>query len=369
MKTTNGKCMILLDISHHQKKIDFSKIKNLCICKASEGTGFVDNMFEYNRSELRKRKLYLGAYHFANSGDAVKEAQHFLKVVGKVEEGELVVIDYENFKLNDPAKWCLEFSKEVEKSIGKKPMLYTYHELLLNYNWKKLSDNGNQLWAARYGLQEQIPNINYKPVTGSFKYYKIWQFCSKGTMPGITTLVDLNTTELSEQELRKLCSVGDNPVNENMSKCVFPMDKVYVTQHFGERPEVYSRFGLEGHNGIDFRTRFWDTPLGRRYINPIMNGVVTEVGNQGAVGYGKFIRIKHHGTEETVYGHLYRIYVKVGQFVTTGQDIALTDNTGFSSGPHLHLGWRPDGWEKNYKNGYKGFDDPEKILPELRADK
>lgn len=143
-------------------------------------------------------------------------------------------------------------------------------------------------------------------------------------------------------------------------KIVSPIDKIYVTQHFGERPEVYKQFGLKGHNGTDFRTRFWDTPLARRYVVSVMDGTVIEVGNQGKKGYGIFVRIRHRGTEQTVSAHLTKPYVFVGQKVVAGQRIGLTGNTGFSSGPHLHFGWRPDKWKQN--NGFAGYEDPRKLL-------
>lgn len=147
-----------------------------------------------------------------------------------------------------------------------------------------------------------------------------------------------------------------------MARAINPIDKVYITQRFGENPNVYKKFGMEGHNGIDFRTRFLDSPLGRRYVLAAMGGTVLEVGDEGKSGYGIFIRLKHKGTEQTIYGHLTKTYIKKGQVVKQGDRIGLTGNTGFSTGPHLHWGWRPDKWEKNYNNGFKGYDDPEKLL-------
>lgn len=134
---------------------------------------------------------------------------------------------------------------------------------------------------------------------------------------------------------------------------IHPIDKVYITQYFGERPEVYKQFGLKGHNGIDYRTKFWDSPLGRRYVVAPTGGQIIEVGDQGNKGYGKFIRIKHKGTSQSVLGHLTKSYVKVGQIVKEGERVGLTGNTGFSSAPHLHWGFRPDRWKQD--NGYAGY--------------
>jgi|TARA_Y100000296_G_C5154048_1_gene247999 murein DD-endopeptidase MepM/ murein hydrolase activator NlpD len=146
----------------------------------------------------------------------------------------------------------------------------------------------------------------------------------------------------------------------------WPIDKVHITQEFGENPSIYKRFGLAGHNGIDFRTRFIDTPRARRYVTAALAGKVINVGDQGRKGYGKFIRLQHKGLSQTVYAHLTRFYVEKGDQVREGDRIGLSGNTGFSTGPHLHFGYRPEEWKGLYENGFKGYVDP---LPYLRGEK
>lgn len=138
----------------------------------------------------------------------------------------------------------------------------------------------------------------------------------------------------------------------------WPLDKVYVTQRFGARPSAYAKYGMRGHNGIDLRTRFIDSPLARRYVQASAQGRVTEVSlNPKASGYGVYVRIQHDDGSETVYAHLTKAYVVLGQRVAALQRIALTGNTGDSTGPHLHWGWRPSGWSRQYSNGFKGYSD------------
>lgn len=137
-----------------------------------------------------------------------------------------------------------------------------------------------------------------------------------------------------------------------------PIDKVFITQGFGENPAMYAKYGMKGHNGIDYRTRFIDSPLAHRYIPSAKKGIVIEVGDQGKAGYGKFVRISHYKDEQTIYGHLSKTLVKVGQKVTTETKIGISGNTGGSTGPHLHFGFRPYNWKELYTNGYKGYVDP-----------
>jgi murein DD-endopeptidase MepM/ murein hydrolase activator NlpD len=54
-------------------------------------------------------------------------------------------------------------------------------------------------------------------------------------------------------------------------------------------------------------------------------------------GYGYYVLVRHYNGFETLYAHLSRQDVKVGQTVKAGEVIGLGGNTGRSSGPHLHF--------------------------------
>jgi len=89
------------------------------------------------------------------------------------------------------------------------------------------------------------------------------------------------------------------------------------------------------HHGVDLAT-----PTG----TPILStgdGVVTRIGNHPFAG--KYIDIDHGGSYKTRYLHLSRIQVKRGSQVKRGQRIALSGNTGRSTGPHLHFELHIDG--------------------------
>lgn len=60
-------------------------------------------------------------------------------------------------------------------------------------------------------------------------------------------------------------------------------------------------------------------------------------------GYGNFIMIKHSNNLYTCYGHLSSYKVSAGQTVSRGQAIAVSGNTGVSTGPHLHFEVRTSG--------------------------
>ncbi|MEV1068755.1 M23 family metallopeptidase [Streptomyces sp. NPDC050263] len=88
------------------------------------------------------------------------------------------------------------------------------------------------------------------------------------------------------------------------------------------------------HSGQDFAV-----PSGTK-VMAAHGGTVVKAGGNGAgdgPAYGNAIVIKHANGVYSQYAHLSRISVKVGQVVKTGQKIALSGNTGNSSGPHLHF--------------------------------
>jgi len=143
-------------------------------------------------------------------------------------------------------------------------------------------------------------------------------------------------------------------------RCI-PLDKIYITQCFGENRAMYAKYGLQGHNGLDFRTRFKDSPQGKREIYAVDEGVVIKIVIAKLGGYGTYVTLKHDDGSITLYGHQFSVKVQMGQRVVAGQVIGISDNTGDSSGPHLHLGYKPP--KPDLNNGYKGYEDPYQYMP------
>lgn len=148
----------------------------------------------------------------------------------------------------------------------------------------------------------------------------------------------------------------------NEIELYYSLDKIRVTQKFGDRPFAYAKYGLKGHNGIDYGTRFIDSPGGRRYVSAMADGVI-EVVRWDRKGYGVHIRVRHPNGALSIYGHLTKPYVSKGDEVLAQQIIGLTGNTGDSTGPHLHEEYRPAGEPSS--NGYAGAVDHSKLLKRI----
>ncbi len=101
-----------------------------------------------------------------------------------------------------------------------------------------------------------------------------------------------------------------------------------ITSWFGWRRDPFSgRNSL--HNGIDIGVPT-GTPIGAA-----MEGTVVETGYSPIMG--KFVILSHAGGWKTLYAHTSSILVQEGQYVTKGSRIALSGNTGYSTGPHVHF--------------------------------
>ncbi|WP_030599595.1 M23 family metallopeptidase [Streptomyces fulvoviolaceus] len=111
---------------------------------------------------------------------------------------------------------------------------------------------------------------------------------------------------------------------------VDPVKKYTLSASFAQSGSMWN----STHSGQDFAV------ASGTQVFAAHGGTVVKAGSSGAgdgSAYGNAIVIKHGNGTYSQYAHLSRIQVKVGQVVTTGQRIALSGNTGNSSGPHLHF--------------------------------
>lgn len=118
----------------------------------------------------------------------------------------------------------------------------------------------------------------------------------------------------------------------------YPVQKVIITQYFGNTPFATANsqvYNGKGHNGIDF-----GIPKGTKIL-AAQDGTVLGTGNTddacAGASYGKWILIKHSNGLSTLYAHLSSFLVSAGDKVSKGDIIALSGNTGYSTGPHLHF--------------------------------
>ncbi len=101
---------------------------------------------------------------------------------------------------------------------------------------------------------------------------------------------------------------------------LWPTDYPVITQAFGANPQIYKRFGMPGHEGLDIRA------LTNTNVYACAGGTVYEVHtNPKDHPYGIHVRLRHKDGYRTVYGHLARALVSVGQAVEAGQVLGKAD--------------------------------------------
>ncbi len=200
-------------------------------------------------------------------------------------------------------------------------------------------------------LKGQIPpavlNAEGKPSAQTYiqaietKLKKINDYLKKRGLKGFATKAvggDNNAegTKLTEKEIYM---AYDEYLSHLVNTVAFtPMGyprTTSLTSFFGYRSDPFSSAHAEFHPGIDFQGRRGDG------VKSTADGKVVFAGWSG--GYGNCVRIKHKNDFETLYGHLSKITVKVGQKINVGQNIGLVGSTGHSTGNHLHYEVRKNG--------------------------
>jgi len=113
---------------------------------------------------------------------------------------------------------------------------------------------------------------------------------------------------------------------------ILPVNKKTGQIHSGFGPRLHPIFhNLRQHSGVDFAC-----PTGTP-IHATGNGVVVRVGQPvGYTGYGIVVVIDHGFGFQTLYGHMSKHAVRIGQKVKRNDLIGYVGNTGNSVGPHLH---------------------------------
>lgn len=115
---------------------------------------------------------------------------------------------------------------------------------------------------------------------------------------------------------------------------IWPIDSRQITSEFGYRVDPFSR-RASFHSGLDISADR-NTP-----VNATADGVVEFTGYDRAPG--NHIIINHSSGLKTHFMHLNEILVNEGASVKKGEQIALSGNTGRSTGPHLHYEIIKDG--------------------------
>lgn len=112
------------------------------------------------------------------------------------------------------------------------------------------------------------------------------------------------------------------PPKTGQGSFINPLPGAYISSAYGSRSGGF-------HRGVDYAKKAGSD------IKAADGGTVTYAGWYGQYGY--MVEINHGGGWTTIYAHCSKLYVKTGDKVYQGQNIAAVGSTGLSTGPHLHF--------------------------------
>lgn len=136
-----------------------------------------------------------------------------------------------------------------------------------------------------------------------------------------------NTSDVKEETTKELSQSEQNIINvKNTTTFIKPIEGI-ISSKYGQRDTATGRVP-KNHTGTDIAAN-----LGTK-IKSATDGEVVLASEEG--DYGKHLKIQI-GEVSIIYAHCNNLYVKQGDKVTQGQEIAEVGSTGNSTGPHLHF--------------------------------
>ncbi|MFB9861947.1 glycoside hydrolase family 25 protein [Rufibacter immobilis] len=197
-----------LDISHHQRQVDWKKVKaqniKFTFIKATEGITHQDRYFVRHWRQAKKHDLLRGAYHFfLPARDAEEQARNFLNKV-KLEAGDLPpVLDVEvtNHQSDEEIRAGVQLWLDmVEEEYDLKPIIYTNYAFYEKHLAGHFDDY--PLWIAHYNPKKSHLLANQKWV--------FWQHTERGRLEGVKGNLDLNVFNGTMEDLYNMCYEPEN---------------------------------------------------------------------------------------------------------------------------------------------------------------
>lgn len=331
----------IIDISSHQdpERIDYNALAGAidgAILRACYGSR-PDTAFDQHYGALTERGLPTGAYIYLTEYQPIEnQVQTLLKAIqGKtLALGIWIDVELEEGATPLTKQTVHRAIQLIEAAIGQPVGIYTsayYWGLIMGgvyYNTRKL-------WAAHFGVT--TPNLP----TG-WSTWTLHQHTSSGRLPGYNRNLDVNRFNGTKAQYQAWINGDPGEVETPpppLTRLNMPVyEGARISQYFGANPSWYPT--SRGHNGIDFAI------LAGTPVTAAESGIV-EVAQAQVNGYGRHVRIRHsHGV--TIYGHLSKLQVSVGDTVSPGQVIGLSGGdpsdpySGFTTGQHLHFEYRLD---------------------------
>lgn len=240
-------------------------------------------------------------------------------------------LETENVRLKNKISSLTESYKNLDKEF--KNLRTETNYLRLAVNLPPLSQEEADLGSggSEFETSFKLSNSSLKNLDGLTKYVESLE---------LKLRFEKSEHQLISDKLKK------NEILYASIPALKPCEGLVGMNGFGMREHPILRIN-KIHEGIDIIT-----DVGTKVLCT-GNGIVSFVGIRG--GYGLTVELEHQSGFKTVYAHLLGVLVKEGQKVNRGKTIALTGNSGLSTGPHLHYEVHHNGIKLNPSQFF--FDD------------
>lgn len=274
-------------------------------------------------------ETYLPSYRLTSLEDAINDVTKEQETAGEYEVVSGDTLSEISIKVNIPMDKIVEMNSDVledENStirVGQK-LIITVPEPELSV--ERMEEN--------YYEEIYDADIVYIDRDDWYTYQtNVIQQPSAGFRKIVADVHYVNEKEVSREILKEEVIMEAIPkIVERGTKIpptyIKPISGGRQTSGFGRR-KAPTKGASTYHKGVD-----WAVPTGTA-VYASCGGTVAKAG--WGSGYGYVVYINHEDGRQTRYGHLSKVLVKAGQSVKQGERIALSGNTGVSTGPHLHF--------------------------------
>ena len=242
-----------IDISHWQDGINVANLNGIdfCICKATEGTRFVDVKCDSYIQECINNNILWGFYHFAREGEPEEEAQHFYDSCVNYFGNGIPILDYET-KNDNNVEWCERFINKIHELSGIWCLIYISASRCAEYENSWIPQKCG-LWVAGYPktitnwTNEEMP-YNIYP----FDIAAIWQFTDTLKIAGYEGNLDGDIAYMSKDAWMKYANSTSSEQNVENSKSI---DDLVLETLLGEYGNGDDRKRMLGDNYNEVQNR------------------------------------------------------------------------------------------------------------------
>lgn len=245
----------VVDVASHQAGIVTGALDcDAVICKATEGTGYVNPYCDEHYQSAKAAGKLLGVYHYASGGNPEAEAEFFINNVRGYLHEAILVLDWEsgdNAAWGD-SSWVARFCAHIVALTGINPMIYVQRSAASQCTG--LGDYG--IWLAEYPDYAARGWDAYYPPNYSGDY-AMHQYTSSGAISGWAGPLDLSLFFGDENAWRAYAGATGQSVPAPQPQAqaqtyeqpsVQSSDTTYIVQAGDTLSEIAQRFGTTYQN-------------------------------------------------------------------------------------------------------------------------